>query len=219
MPAAEGPHERARRRAAKLLAQLGQDIRDARLMTGTGQAAVARAARVSTSTISRIESAKLEHLSVREAIVVADAVGLDLSIKSYPGRRATRDQAHAKRLTSFLAHVASPLRFATEVALPHRDGVFEQRAWDAMLFSDDGHTGVELEQRLHDVQAQTRRIMLKWRDSGADRLLLLIANTSHNRAVLETFPEYFVELPALAADDVMAAISRGERPPTGYVLI
>ena len=188
-------------------------------MTGTGQAAVARAARVSTSTISRIESAKLEHLSVREAIVVADAVGLDLSIKSYPGRRATRDQAHAKRLTSFLAHVASPLRFATEVALPHRDGVFEQRAWDAMLFSDDGHTGVELEQRLHDVQAQTRRIMLKWRDSGADRLLLLIANTSHNRAVLETFPEYFVELPALAADDVMAAISRGERPPTGYVLI
>ena len=116
--------------------------------------------------------------------------------------------------------LADPTIFgATEVALPHRDGVFEQRAWDAMLFSDDGHTGVELEQRLHDVQAQTRRIMLKWRDSGADRLLLLIANTSHNRAVLETFPEYFVELPALAADDVMAAISRGERPPTGYVLI
>ncbi|HEY5488448.1 MAG TPA: hypothetical protein VIK00_01305, partial [Candidatus Limnocylindrales bacterium] len=153
------------------------------------------------------------------ALVVADAVGLDLSARTYPGRRATRDAGHAKRLTAFLAHVAPPLRFATEVGLAQRDGAFEQRAWDAMIFGSDGDTGIELEQRLYDVQAQSRRIMLKWRDSGADGLPLLIADTSHNRTVLEALPEYFSELPALDEASVLTALSRGERPPTGHVLI
>ncbi|MGI8928550.1 MAG: hypothetical protein ACR2H0_03655 [Candidatus Limnocylindrales bacterium] len=41
-----------------------------------------------------------------------------------------------------------------------------------------------MEQRLYDVQAQTRRILLKWRDSGVERLLLVLADTRVNRRVL-----------------------------------
>jgi len=95
---------------------------------------VAKAARVSQAQVSRIEAGALLTLSIADAIVVADAVGLDISVKAYPGRRPTRDAGHARKLSGFLAHVAEPLHFAMEVLLPRRTDVPEQHAWDAMLF-------------------------------------------------------------------------------------
>lgn len=79
-------------------------------------------------------------------------------------------------------------------------------------------TGVELEQRLYDVQSQTRRILLKWRDSGAERLLLVLADTRTNRRVLEEFQEYFQELPRLRTSHVLKLLEAGRRPPTGLIL-
>ena len=169
--------------------------------------------------MSRIESGTLEGLTLVDAVVLADAVGLDVSIKAYPGRQPTRDAGHARKLTEFLAHVGAPLRYGLEVGLPPREGVPEQRAWDAMIFGPDGETGVELEMRLYDLQAQTRRILLKWRDSGAERLLLLVNDTDANRRVLRTFPDYFKDLPRLKTSHVLAQLQDGRRPPTGYVLI
>jgi transcriptional regulator with XRE-family HTH domain len=218
MTSAERSYERARRRALRILTELGDEIHTARLMAGASQTSVATAARLSRSTVSRIEAAKLLHVSVLEAVVLADAVGLDVSFKAYPGRSPTRDTAQAKRLQSLLGHVGRPLRHATEVPLPRREGAPEQRAWDAMLYAPDGETGVELEQRLYDIQAQMRRILLKWRDSGAERLLLVIADTDANRRVLRTFPEYFSSLPRLKRSTVIAQLEAGVRPETGYVL-
>jgi transcriptional regulator with XRE-family HTH domain len=201
------------------LAEIGREIRDARLMAGTSQDAVALAAKVSRSNVSRVEAARLRNLSIIEAILVADAVGLDVSFKAYPGRRPTRDAAHARKLTKFVGHVRKPLRYGLEVLLPPRDRVPEQRAWDAMIFGPDGDTGIELEMRLYDVQAQTRRISMKWRDSGADRLLLLINDTESNRRVLRTYPEYFQDLPRLRTANVLTQLETGQRAPTGHVLI
>ena len=219
MATAERRYQRARRRAQTTLTDVAREIRDARLMAGTSQAAVAKAARISRSNVSRIEAGKMAHLSIAEAVILADAVGLDLSVKAYPGRSPTRDAGHATKLLDFLAHVAQPLRFSLEVALPAREDVIEQRAWDAMIFSPEGDIGIELEMRLYDLQAQARRILLKWRDGGSDRLLLLIANTASNRAVLRLYPEYLVDLPRLSKATVLTQIGKGERPPSGHVLI
>ena len=81
-----------------------------------------------------------------------------------------------------------------------------------------GETGLELEQRLYDVQSQTRRILLKWRDSGVERLLLVVANTRGNRRVLREFPDYFRELPVLNMGQVLRMLEAGQRPPTGMIL-
>lgn len=186
-------------------------------MAGTSQLAVARAARISRSTISRIEGARLQGLSLADAVRVADAVGLNLSVKAFPGAPPTRDAAHAARLSEFLSHVSEPLRFALEVPLPPRESAPEQRAWDAMLHSEDGDVGIELEQRLYDMQAQTRRLMLKWRDSGVERLMLVIADSPANRRTARLFPEYLAELPALRKQTVIAMLEAGQRPPTGHV--
>ena len=201
-----------------MLTEIGDEIRAARLRSGTSQAAVARAARVSRSNVSRVEWARLANLPILEATLICDAVGLDLSIKTYPGRQPTRDAGHARRLNRFLGHLAPPLHHAVEVRLPASPGVPEQRAWDALIRAPDGDTGVELEQRLHDVQAQLRRVLIKWRDSGADRLLLLIADTHANRRVIDEFPEYFKPLPRLARASVLADLAAGRRPPTGWLL-
>ncbi len=88
-----------------------------------------------------------------------------------------------------------------------------------MIFAPDGDTGVELEMRLYDLQAQMRRIFMKWRDSGAERLLLLINDTHANRLVLRTFPDYFQDLPRLKTASLLAMLERGERPLPGYALI
>lgn len=69
-----------------------------------------------------------------------------------------------------------------------------------------------------DIQAQMRRILLKWRDSGAERLLLVIADTDANRRVLRTFPEYFSSLPRLKRSTVIAQLEAGVRPEIGFVL-
>jgi len=73
--------------------------------------------------------------------------------------------------------------------------------------------------RPYDVQAQTRRIFTKWRDSGAARLVLLFSDTQVNRRVLRTFPDYFKDLPRLKRATVIAALEGGKRPPTGLMLV
>ena len=219
MPTADRAFGRAERRAQRVISELAREIRDARLTAGTSQSAVAKAAHVSANTVSRIETGQLAQLSIAEALVVADAVGLDLSVRAYPGRRPTRDAAHAKKLHELLGHVGAPLKYRLEAPLPPREGVPEQRAWDALIGAPDGETGVELEMRLYDLQAQTRRILLKWRDSGAQRLLLLISDTQANRRSLRTFPAYFAVLPRLKTAALLATLQSGTRPETGYALI
>lgn len=52
--------------------------------------------------------------------------------------------------------------------------------WDAL---------VEAETRIGDIQLIERRSAAKQRDLGARRLILLVADTRHNREVLRRHPE------------------------------
>lgn len=169
------------------------------------------------SKISRIELAKLPSLSFVDAAIEASAVGLDLSARTYPGGSPIRDTAHGRRLQFLLNHVARPLRWRTEVPLPTRNGLPDQRSWDATIIDGVAEMDVELEMKLYDAQAQTRRIHLKWRDSGLDRLLLVVADTKHNRRVVKGFAAYFADLPRLKTSDVLASLASGRLPPPGMI--
>ncbi len=77
----------------------------------------------------------------------------------------------------------------------------DQRAWDAVLTSVVGgptatrahggsvRTGVEAETRARDAQALQRRLALKQRDGGMDHVVLLLADTRHNRIFLRSAGE------------------------------
>lgn len=219
MVATERAYNRATRRAERWLRETGEEFRHARISAGLSQQEVADRVRISRSVYSRIERGKLRHLSILLATRIAMVLGLDLAVRAYPGGLSIRDAAHAERLKRVLSRVEPPLSYRIEVPLPQREGSPEQRAWDSMIFGRGQQTAVELEMRLYDVQAQTRRVFLKWRDGRPDQLLLVIADTRANRRIINEFGDLFTDLPRLRTANVLKMLSAGEHPPSGYVLV
>jgi transcriptional regulator with XRE-family HTH domain len=166
VPTVQRLYDRGARRGYRVLQTLAADLREARLALGLSQCDVGVATRMPTSKISRVEHAKLPSLSFVDAAQIATAVGLDLAVKTYPGGPALRDVGQVKRVARFVAHIARPLAYRTEVPLPPRDGAPEQRSWDLTISDGQDAVGVEFEMVIHDAQAQTRCIHLKARDGG-----------------------------------------------------
>ena len=144
---------------------------------------------------------------------------LRASVRVYRDGAPVRDVAHATRLAKFLALAGAPLRHQSEVSLPAVDGRAERRAWDAVLFRDRDRCAVELEMRIRDVQDVRRRIELERRDDPTEALLLLLADTRHNRRVVAEFKALFADLPTLRASQVRAALAAGRLPPTGLLFV
>jgi hypothetical protein len=154
-----------------------------------------------------------------EAARLGSVLGLDLSVRLYPGGQPLRDGAHAERLGRVGQRVRAPLRFRTEVVLPQRPDARDQRARDAEIRGRGARTAIELEMRLRDAQAVERRIGLKLRDDPPDHFLLLIADTRHNRRVLAAYPGLFADLPRLRPTTVFRALEAGSHPPTGLLFV
>lgn len=212
--------DRGTRRGERWIRLLGEEFREQRLALGLSQQRVADAARMSRSRHSRIESGKVLGLSILDTSRIASVLGLDLSVRLYPGGRPIRDAAHAQRLQRVLGHVRPPLRYRVEVPLPRRDDqVGEWRGWDAMLYGGDRRTGIELEMRLRDVQATIRRHGMKRRDDPVDSFLLVLADTPMNRRVISENALLWPALPRLKTARVLAALRAGEHPPVGIIFI
>jgi transcriptional regulator with XRE-family HTH domain len=202
------------------LSLLAQEFYDKRLAVGLSQAALASATGLSRPTISRIENAKQSRLSIADASRLAAALGLDLSIRVYPGPEPLRDAAHVQRLTSVLKHVRPPLTYATEVPLPNKPGSpFEQRAWDALISGSAKRTAMELEMRLRDAQALERRMLLKRRDDPVDSFVLLVADTNSNRQILKDNPALFPGLARLTVRELSRLLRAGLHPPSSLVFV
>ena len=180
MPTRDRARDRGRRRSRRLVSVLGTELREARLAAGVSQAHVARVSGLSQSTISRTERLLRPALTIEEAAIHAEVLGLQLSVKAYPGGPAVRDAAQLRLLGRLRAQVHPDYPWRSEI--PVTDGP-DLRAWDAFL---DGpvSVGIEAETRLHDIQATDRRTRLKLRDSGADVVILLVADTVHNRRII-----------------------------------
>jgi transcriptional regulator with XRE-family HTH domain len=219
MGSAERTYDRGSRKGARLVRSIGEEFRTARLALGLSQRYVARAARISRSQYGRIELGAVQHLSMLTAARISAVLGLDLSARVYPGGRPIRDAAHAQRLRRLLDHVGAPLGFVTDVPLRRTTEYPEQRAWDVVLSGDGRRTAVELETRLYDVQALTRRIHLKQRDDAPDQLLLVVANTRANRRVVHEFGSLFADWPRLRTAGVLKTLRSGHHPGTGLILL
>ena len=160
----------------------------------------------------------MPNLSIVEASRIAGILGLDLSVRLYPGQGPLRDEAHSSRLSRVLEHVRPPFRYRTEVPLPAQPLHSELRAWDAMITGAGRRTAVELEMRLRDGQALERRVALKRRDDPTDEFVLIVADTHGNRRVLASSPGLFADLPRLGPSRVTAALEAGRHPPTSLIV-
>lgn len=183
MPAHEKHTDRAERSARHDLAALGRELRLARLSHDLSQTAAGRAAGLSHATWSRLERGLASGMSVIDLARASAVVGLDLRVRVYPGGRVLRDQAHVELLERLRERLAADVRWATEVPLPNPG---DRRAWDALAVVEPVRIGIEAETRAHDSQELQRRLNGKRRDGGVDHVILLLADTRHNRAFLRS---------------------------------
>ena len=211
----ESHASRGTRRGRRLLTEVGVELRNARLAAGLPLATVARAGEISQSELSRIERGLASWLDILDAAKLCAIVGLDLTVRAYPGGEPLRDAGHARLTAAFRGRLGTAFRVRTEVPIGDRR---DQRAWDQTISDEDGTAAVEFESRLHDAQALARRIALKSRDSGISRVLLVLSDTKFNRRAVEAAEAVLRPLLPLDSATVLGALRAGRLPAEGGIV-
>lgn len=209
--------DRARMRAGQSLLRTGQEIHVARLNAGLTLMDVGRAIGRSHTEASRIERGLAPHVPFETLVVAAAAVGLDLPLRTFPAGEPIRDRAQLGLLAKLRAALGPGLTWRTEVPIDVRGDL---RAWDAAIGGRGWTVPVDAETRLYDVQTHTRRLALKRRDSGSEVVVLLVADTRHNRTVLRVAQaELAADFP-LAGASILSELAASRRPAaSGIVLL
>ena len=194
---------------------IGEDLRENRLAAGLTQGFVAGAAGISQAELSRIERGAAPWIAYETLVLIAAILGLDLPLRAFPVGSPIRDVAQLQLLARFRALLPTGLTWRTEVPLrAERD----LRAWDAVVGGPGWRMPIDAETRLHDVQALARRTALKRRDDDAELMILLVADTRHNRQVMRLAkPDLVADFPAQGRS-MLAALSSGERPPAAAIV-
>ena len=199
---------RAERRRA------GDQLRIARASAGLSQRKLGAMVGLSHSAIGRMERGLVQRITVDRLGLVAAVLGMDLRIGLFPTGSPIRDAAHLALIKRLRARVPTSLRWRTEVPVPI-DG--DLRSADVVIDGESVDAMVEAETRLDDLQAMERRIYLKQRDFGIRRVILLVADTRHNRAVLDAHPELLDRFPISTRACLIAL--RECRDPGGNAIV
>lgn len=144
------------------------------------------------------------------------AVGLELSARAYPVGGGIHDAAQVGLLERLRVRISPRFRWRTEVAMPIEGDL---RAWDAGIVAPDLKIGVDAETRLRDVQAVDRRVMLKLRDSGFDRAIVLVSATRSNRVTLREFGVSLRANYPIASVTALRALAAGDDPGGNSVIV
>lgn len=143
-------------------------------------------------------------------------VGLEIGLRAYPGGPPLRDRAHLELLERLRTCLAATAGWRTEVPFP-RAG--DKRAWDALIRILDDRVGVEAESRARDAQALQRRLGLKRRDGGVDHVVLLLADSRHNRSFLRAAGAGFLSDFPIAGTTALERLRNGEDPGGSAIIL
>ncbi len=208
--------DRGRRTGLRIRQAVGDEFREARLALGLRQEDVGRAADLSPTQVGRIERGVLTSVTIDQLARLAAVLGLDLTVKVYPGGRPLRDQAQVTLLDRFRADLGPSLALLTEVPVPIMG---DRRAWDAQVVGGSATIGVEAETRLRDAQAVLRRIALKKRDSNIDVVILLLADSRTNRAAARDAETSLRAMFPTPPREALRALRQGSIPRASALLI
>lgn len=165
--------------------RMGDELGGARREIGLSLRDVARKLHVSVDRLIRAERGDPATLTIDLAARYASMLGLELAASLHPVGTATRDKGHLALLDRFRRRLPSLVRWRTEVPIPIAG---DARSADGIASSDLVDVLVEAETHLGDFQALERRIFAKARDIGADRVVLLLADTRHHRSLVRSVP-------------------------------
>lgn len=195
---------------------MGDEFREARIAAGLSQREVGVAVGRSHTEIGRIERGVVAGVPYELLVVIAAALGLDLPLRAFPNGDPVRDAAQLALLARWRKLLPPTLRHRTEVPL----GIpGDHRAWDEVVVGPGWSLPVEAETRLRDTQALRRRLALKCRDADVDRMILVVADTRHNRHVLRLSAADFAEAFPVRTRDALQALRGGTRPAGSAIVI
>lgn len=200
------------------MAELTRELRARRLQLGLSQTAVARAAGLSRSALSRIERGLRKRVDPQDLFAIAAALGLDVRIGVYEGGAPIRDHVQTRLLSAVRSRIHALLGWITEVPLPIEG---DRRAWDAVAIAPDGWTAIEAISRFGAADATIRRIRQKQRDDPrVRRVLLVVADTRRNRQGLEAARALLATEFPLRGREALKDLAAGRTPPAdGIVLL
>jgi transcriptional regulator with XRE-family HTH domain len=206
----------ARDRGRDLTSTVLRELRDGRIDRNVSGARVAEALGCSPAQYSRLERGITGGLTIEQAAVALAAVGLELSVRVFPGGRPIRDVAHTALIDRLRVTCHASIRVLTEVPLP---GAADQRAWDVVLAAPTWRHPVEVETRPRDRQALERRIALKARDGGFEAVSLLLLDSRHNREFVRVHADLLAARFPVPASVAMAALRAGVDPGPGAIIL
>lgn len=217
MPTRDRRLDRARATARRLTSSVIADIREARVSAGLSQRDLGTAVGISASQVARFERGTLRDIGVEQLCRLSIGVGLDPSIRLYPGPDAVRDVAQLRLLERLRTRVATGIRWRVEVPLHGRT---DARAWDAVADRHGCVDAIEAETRLRDLQAVERRVALKKRDdTTVVHVILLIADTRGNRLALAEGREGLRSDFPLDTRAALAGLGQGRCPGASAVIV
>lgn len=188
--------------------RVANDLVTGRINGNLSLRTVARLLGISVDRLKRAERGDPNVLTIDLAARIAAVVGLQFAASLHPIGDPVRDRAQLALLERFRPRLHRSLSWRTEVPMPIAGDL---RGADGGIGGGFGTILVEAETRLADLQAVERKALLKKRDFGADRVILLIADTPNNRRVLELHPELKEGFP-IGTRKCLAALARGEDP-------
>lgn len=216
MPSRTQPQAEAARLSRWLRAEIGRELRNARIRAGMRQRDVAALIGSSTSAVSRAENARLADPGLDSLARHAAAVGLRPSVKLYPTGRRLLDQPQIALLSRFRTRIHRSWRWETEVPMPIPGDL---RSADCRISQPGCSILVEAYTRLADWQAQTADAARKKRDLGADRLVILISETHANRrALAEAIAMRSGSFP-VGSRAALSALGRGVDPAGDAIIV
>ncbi len=148
-------------------------------------------------------------MSYETLALMGSVLGLDIPLRTFPSGEPIRDAAQLALLARLRVLLPSTVRWRTEVPLAIQG---DRRAWDAVIDGRGWRVPVDAETRLRDVQAVSRRVALKRRDDRSELVVLLVADTRHNRHVLRLAAADLAGDFPVRGSKALAAMVAGERP-------
>lgn len=193
-----------------------RELRQSRLDRNLSGEQVGATIGISGAHYSRIERGLVRGLSIEQASVLLAAVGLDLSVRVFPGGEPIRDAAHASLLGRFRSQLHLSLRSIAEMPLPITG---DRRAWDLVVIGTTWRHAFEAETRPRDLQALERRIALKGRDGGIAAVSLLLLDSRHNREFVRLHRASLEERFPVSGSHALQCLRTGEDPGAGSVIL
>jgi transcriptional regulator with XRE-family HTH domain len=217
MPVRTRVLDTARYRADGVRRQIGEEIRAARMAAGLPQRSVSSAVGHHASWLSRVERGSMRSVTVEDLVVVGAAAGLKVWIAAYAAERAIVDAPQILLLRRLRGRIGEHWAWQFEVVLP---AAGDQRAADAVIRRGSTTIMIEAFTRLADAQAQLRRVHVKARDLGIERVVVVVAATNANRRALASAADVLAASFPLSTRPTLAALAAGRDPgANGLVLI